>query len=64
MDRRSTVEAAKRDQSWRDFADRLRTDPGQLRSIRPPTDRGVDARLYHLWQFLNAIRLEPLALRD
>jgi hypothetical protein len=54
-ERRSTVEWAKREQSWREFADRLRADPGQLRSLKPPSDKGVDARLYHLWHLLNAV---------
>ncbi|AMP05800.1 hypothetical protein CPter91_3474 [Collimonas pratensis] len=41
------------DKSWRDFADNIRADPGQLRTIKTPTDNGVDARLYYLWQILS-----------
>jgi hypothetical protein len=33
----------------------LRADPNQLRSLKPPTDNGVDARLYHLWRLLNTL---------
>jgi hypothetical protein len=51
-DQRNAAVSAKRDQSWREFADRLRADPNQLRSLKPPTDKGVDARLFHLWEFL------------
>lgn len=67
--KRRNDEAA-RHQSWRDFADRLRADPDQLRAIEPPTDKGVDSRLYHLWLLLslhksrysvdNLTSLEPL----
>jgi hypothetical protein len=54
IDGESAAQSVKHDQSWRDFADRLRADPGQLRSIEPPTEKGVDARLYHLWKLLDA----------
>jgi len=55
IDRQNALAQAKVDQSWRDFADRLRADPDQLRSILPPTEKGADARLYHLWQLLDAV---------
>ena len=54
IDRESAAHSVKHDQSWRDFADRLRADPMQLRSIEPPTEKGVDARLYNLWKLLDA----------
>jgi hypothetical protein len=54
-ERRNAVQIAVRDQSWRDFADSLRADPEQLRAIKPPTAKEVDARLFHLWQLLNAV---------
>ena len=54
-ERRSAVESAKRDQSWLEFADGLRADPSQLRSLTLPSDGGFDARLYHLWQLLKAV---------
>jgi len=46
---------AKTDASWIDFADRLRADPDQLRSLSPPTAAGIDSRLYHLWKLLNRL---------
>lgn len=55
IERRNAVQSAERDQSWRDFGNRLRADPAQLRAIKPPTAEGVDARLFHLWQLLNAV---------
>jgi hypothetical protein len=55
LERRSTVELAERDKSWVEFAERLRGDPGQLRRIASPNDSGVDTRLFHLWQLVNAV---------
>lgn len=51
---RKAMETADREQAWRVFADRLRADPDQLRAIGPPTEDGVDSRLYHLWELLRA----------
>lgn len=55
MQRHSDVETAKRDQSWRDFANGLRADPDQLRAIKPPAEQCIDGRLYNLWQLLDAV---------
>ena len=55
MNRRNALNSAKSEQSWCEFADRLRAEPNQLRDIKPPTEKGVDARLYRLWQFLNSL---------
>ena len=52
---RSAIEQASVDQSWIDFADRLRADPGQLRTISAPTETGTDSRLFHLWRLLNGL---------
>ncbi|MGH8588028.1 MAG: hypothetical protein ACREXX_01440 [Gammaproteobacteria bacterium] len=41
-------------QSWREFADELRTDPEQLRNLRPITEETIDSRLAHLWRFLSS----------
>ena len=55
IEHHNAVASAKHDQSWRDFADRLRADPDQLRAIKPPTDEHFDSRLNHLWRLLHAI---------
>ena len=55
IERRSALKLAERDELWRDFADRLRADPDQLRKIQPPSDEGMDVRLYNLWRLLNAV---------
>lgn len=49
------VQIAERDQSWRDFANQLRADPEQLRTINPLTEKGVDSRLFNLWELLSSI---------
>ena len=49
------IEIAERDQSWIEFAEKLRADPDQLRMIAPPTENGVDGRLYHLWRLLGQL---------
>jgi DNA-binding transcriptional LysR family regulator len=36
---------AEGNKSWRDFIDRLRADPDQLRHLNPATEEGVDRRL-------------------
>ena len=46
------AQQADRDRSWVEFIERLRKDPDQLRHIPAPTEKGVDARLYHLWLLL------------
>src|SRR5262249_18600706 len=42
------------DQGWIDFVNRMRADPAQLRQLQPPTERGVDGRLFDLWQLLRS----------
>jgi hypothetical protein len=41
-------------QSWIEFANRMRDNPAQLRQLNSAGAQGVDARLYHLWQLLQA----------
>lgn len=41
-----------RDDSWVAFARSIRSNPGQLDSLRQPDEDGVDARLYHIEQIL------------
>jgi hypothetical protein len=48
----SAVKQAAADASWIDFAERLRANPGQLRDLIPPSDKGADSRIYHLWKLL------------
>lgn len=54
MHERHAADQAKREASWIEFAGRLRSNPGQLRHLSPLSADGVDARLFHLWQFLSA----------
>lgn len=42
------------DQSWIDFANEMRANPGQLRQLNPPNAQGVDRRLFSLWQLLQS----------
>ncbi|RNF30018.1 hypothetical protein NM04_14835 [Massilia aurea] len=46
---------AKRKASWVSFAARVRDDPAQLDSPRPPDEKGVDSNLYHIWQLLDGL---------
>lgn len=55
IQRRNVVEQAKSEQSWIEFADRIRADPEQLRGLNPPTEKGIDSRLYHLWKLLTSV---------
>jgi hypothetical protein len=43
------------DASWIRFAADIRDDPEQLRSLNPPNESGVDARIFHLWQLLDRL---------
>jgi len=45
-------ERAKIDQSWIDAMAKLRSDPAELRQLNPVSEKGVDGRLYNLWQLL------------
>jgi hypothetical protein len=49
---RGRRQRAKIDQSWIDLAADMRSNPGQLRKLNPVGAKGVDARLFHLWQLL------------
>jgi hypothetical protein len=53
---RNARETAKRDRSWKDFIDRLRADPDQLRHTAPATSERMDGRLYSLWRLLSSIQ--------
>jgi len=55
LDRRDALAQAERDQSWKDFAARLRSNPTQLQQLYPPSPQGVDARLYNLHKLLLSI---------
>jgi hypothetical protein len=48
----NAAQRAAADQSWREFVERLRNDPEQLRNLTPTTEDTVDSRLYHLWNLL------------
>ena len=49
---KTEAEHAARDRSWLEFIDGLRKDPNQLRQVRRPSAKGIDGRLYNLWQLL------------
>jgi hypothetical protein len=51
--RRNAVERAAQDKSWVDFAATLRADPSLMRNLRSTTPKGVDGKLFHLWDLLN-----------
>ncbi len=38
--------------SWKQFTADIRANPAQLRELRPLSPKGVDSRLFHLWQLL------------
>lgn len=65
-DEQGTVEKAKVDASWIEFASALRANPDQLRTLPPPTEAGTDSRLFHLWQLLDGIgeNRDQYAIRD
>ena len=54
MRRQHAKEEAARDQSWIDFVDQMKADPGQLLRLTPPTRDRIDSPLYCLWQLLHA----------
>jgi hypothetical protein len=51
---RNAAERATHDQGWIEFVRGLRENPEQLRQLRPVSDKGVDSRLFSLWQLLSA----------
>jgi hypothetical protein len=73
----NAIARAEGDQSWRDFVDRLRADPDQLRHLNQATAEGIDNRLYYLWRLLSStvqgnsrytidsvVAVEPMLGRD
>ncbi len=53
LERRNTLERAKRDKSWVDFAARLRSNLAEMRNLRPTTAESTDSRLHALWHLLS-----------
>jgi hypothetical protein len=51
---RNAAERATHDHGWIEFVGGLRENPEQLRQLRPVSDKGVDSRLFSLWQLLSA----------
>jgi hypothetical protein len=45
----------KDDASWVTFVQDIRSNPGQLESLRAPDDEGVDWRIFHIWQVLDGL---------
>ena len=62
----SAIETARHNQSWIEFAERLRADPHQLANIPPPKNDQVDHRLYRLWWLLSQLgqNQSRYAIRD
>lgn len=52
LQKRQQAEQDEQDRSWRQFIDELKANPAQLRDLPAPTAKGVDKRLYYLWQLL------------
>jgi hypothetical protein len=53
IQRRNALERATQDQSWIDFAAKLRANPALMKQLRPTTSEGVDSTLFHLWELLS-----------
>ncbi len=53
--RRAQRVRAKREKSWTEFAAEVRANPQQLRELRPVSAKGVDGRLFGLWQLLQSL---------
>ncbi len=53
LERRNALERAKHDQSWIDFAAKVRANPAELKNLQPTTAKGTDSKLFHLWQLLS-----------
>lgn len=49
-------ERATNEQSWRDFFDRIRANPSELRNADPFVGDRVDARIYDMWTFVSRAR--------
>jgi hypothetical protein len=45
----------RQDESWVAFVQDIRSNPKQLESLRPPDEEGVDARIFYIWQLLDAL---------
>ena len=50
--KRNEAQAEEREKSWLDLIAELRADPSVFEHLSPQTPESVDARLFHLWQFL------------
>jgi hypothetical protein len=53
LQHRNAVERAARDNSWIEFAAKLRGNPDEMRTLQPTSARGVDTKLFHLWLLLS-----------
>jgi hypothetical protein len=53
LERRNALQRAQQDQSWVDFAARLRANPTEMRNLRPTTAESTDSRLHALWHLLS-----------
>lgn len=52
---RNAAEREESERGWIEFIENLQTDPSQLRNLRPATSKGVDSRLYYLWELLRSV---------
>lgn len=46
---------ARRKASWVAFVNRIRNAPEELSSLVPPSPKGIDARIYHIWELLEGL---------
>ncbi len=53
LSRENEERAAERDKSWITLIEELREDPSVFDQLTPQTEKSVDSRLFHLWQFLS-----------
>jgi hypothetical protein len=56
MNEQAKRKADEFDASWRVFIEDLRARPQQLRTCRPPSAEGVDARLAQIWHLADRLR--------
>ena len=46
---------ARRKASWSAFVSRIRNTPEELESLVHPSSKGIDARIYHIWELLEGL---------
>jgi hypothetical protein len=54
LQERNAAERENSERNWIEFVEELKTNPDQLRHLRPATSEGIDRRLFYLWQLLQS----------